>query len=494
MGEKTRKFSVRLLKEGKTFEDACKDNANLIPVSHDNVYSVYLVPENIHTPWWKDYLEIQDELLNTSNSAILTINTSGRLFVYTFGFAHTKLNQDCFEENFVFFVTINSIDGEKLKSIDAYSPASNTKQKRFVSSILSNIYEYDFNDSQDLVQKISGVIKDEYKDLFKNPTGADSLSMHSKSSKTELENISVKLLERFQSDDYKNDPYLKNINKINKATSQQTKELNNVLIEKLKNNDFTDIYMADFEILDLEHFYSYKFGEEEFFDLSIEKIKLGNDLTLEKLKTLKISVLRAENDTNPIQWNLYKCLVFDHNNTFLSKGITYEVKQDFLSEVDAFIAGYKIQNFLQNSRSAEKEGDYNERICDSNTFFLLDRKCPNIEGYNKVEICDVYSKSDGQFIHIKKAESSSTLSHLWSQGVISEQIANSGNLKYLEKFKEVTGENLPKDRKIYYGVIKKTETLPIFSKISLYNAIKILKGMGKKDDEIKFFYIGVENV
>lgn len=493
MREKTRKFSVRLLKQGKTFEDACKDNVNLISVSDDNIYSVYLVPETPHTPWWKDFLEIQDNLLNTSNSAILTINASGRLFVYTFGFAHTKLNQDCFEENFGFFVTINSIDGEKLKSIDAYSPASNTKQKRFVSSILSNIYEYDFNDSQDLVQKISGVIKDEYKDLFKNPTGTDSLSMYSKSSKAELENISIKLLERFYSDDYKRDPYLKNINKINKATFQQTNELQNVLIEKLKNNDFTDIYMADFEILNLEHFYSYKFGEEEFFDLSIENLKLGNDLTLEKLKTLKISVLKTENDTNPIQWNLYKCLVFDHNNTFLSKGVVYEVKQDFLSEVDAFIAKYKISNFLQNSHSGEKEGSYNNRICDNNTLFLLDRKCPNIEGYNKVEICDVYKKSGSQFIHIKKSESSSTLSHLWSQGVVSEQIANSGNQKYLEIFKEATGEDLPKERKIYYGVIKKTEQLPIFSRISLYNNIKLLKSFGKDDDDIKYFFIGIDD-
>ena len=488
---KTRKFSVRLLKEGQTFESACKDIDSLILVSQDDVYSVYLVSEVISTPWWKDYLEIHNDLFNKSNSAILTINTRGRTLVYTFGFAHTKLNQDCFEENFGFLVTINSIDGEKLKSIDAYSPASNTKQKRVVSSILSNIYEYDFNDNQDLVQKLSGIIKDEYKDLFTNPTGTDSLSIHSKSSKSELVNTSKKLIERFHSSDYTRDTYLKNINKIKKATSTKRDELNRVLIEKINEHNVNDIYMADYEILDLEQFYGYKFNNQIFPNLSIENIHFENDLTLEKLKSLKISVLRTEDDNHPIQWSLYKCLVFDYNNAFLSKGDVYVVQQDFLTEVDSFLADYKINNFLPNAYQNEKEGDYNNRIKNQSTLFLLDKKCPNIEGYSKVEICDIYNKTGNQFIHIKRSDSSSSLSHLWSQGVVSEQLANSGNLKFKEKFTEVTGEEFPEKHGICYGIIKKTENLPIFSRISLYNNIKILKGMGKTDDDIKYFYINI---
>ena len=38
---KTRKFSVRLLKEGQTFESACKDIDSLTLVPQDDVYSVY---------------------------------------------------------------------------------------------------------------------------------------------------------------------------------------------------------------------------------------------------------------------------------------------------------------------------------------------------------------------------------------------------------------------------------------------------------------------
>lgn len=490
---KSRKFSVRLLKSGINFEDAYKEDANLILISKDDTYTVYITQKTRNIPWWKNYLEISSNLVNQSNSAILTIKANDRTFVYTFGFAYNKLKQECFEENFGFLVTINSLNGSKLKSIDAYTPASNTKQKRVVSSILSNIYEYDFNDNQDLVQKLSGVIKDEYKELFTNPTGTDSLSINSKSTKSELKNISEKLLERFSSQDYTNDPYLKNINRIQKANSQKTDELNRLLLEKLNSQDYSDIYMADFEILQLEDFYGYKFGDSIFFDLYIENLNLGQDLTLEKLKSMKISILKSEDDTHPLQWNLYKCLVFDCENNFLSKGSVYEIEQNFLSNINVFLSSYKIPNILPNAHLNELEGDYNNRIKDDETLFLLDEKCPTIEGRGGIEICDLYNKSNSQFIHIKKSERSSSLSHLWNQGIVSEQLANIKHPRYLEKFHEIVGISLPEERNIYYGIIRKTEHLPIFSKISLYNSINILKSMGKNDNEVKYFFIGIDD-
>ena len=347
---KSRKLSVRLLKENLSFQDSYKDDFNnLQPISQDQTFGVYLISGTKNAPWWKDYLGIQNELLNTTNSAILTVNTSGRIFVYTFGFAHNKLRSECFEENFGFLVTLNSLDGQKLKSIDAYSPASNTKQKRVVSSILSNIYEYDFNDNEDLIQRISGVIKEEFKELFTNPTGTDSLSINSKSTKEELKNISDKLLERFLSKDYLNDPNLKNINKISKATQTNVTQVNSILLDKLNHRDYSDIYMADLEILDPSDFYAYKFGDNIFYDLCIENLNLDQDLSIEKLNSMRISVLRDMDDHNPIQWNLYKCLVFDHENFFLSKGTVYEIGRDFLTVVNNFLVDFKANNYLPNA-------------------------------------------------------------------------------------------------------------------------------------------------
>ena len=48
---KARKFSVRLLKSGISFDDACKDDANLTLISQDDTYAVYITQETRNVPW-----------------------------------------------------------------------------------------------------------------------------------------------------------------------------------------------------------------------------------------------------------------------------------------------------------------------------------------------------------------------------------------------------------------------------------------------------------
>lgn len=67
---KSQKFSVRLLKEEYDFTKACKNIDDLELIVQDDIYSVYLCPDNPQTPWWKGFLGIDRELYNHSNSAI----------------------------------------------------------------------------------------------------------------------------------------------------------------------------------------------------------------------------------------------------------------------------------------------------------------------------------------------------------------------------------------------------------------------------------------
>ncbi|MDR2527178.1 MAG: TIGR04141 family sporadically distributed protein [Rickettsiales bacterium] len=493
---KSHSLSVRLLKEDKTINDIVDDSfGDLIideTMGEDSIKG-YLLDEPPNQAWWKNYLKIDRDVFNKTNSFILFITADKRIFAYTFGFAHNNLKLDDIVENFGFMATINSLDGEKLKSIETHNPSNNTKQTKIVSSILTNIYEYYFNDQMDMVQRLSGKVKDEFSDLFKNPTGIDGLKISTKKSKDELIELSKTLLERYLSEDYLKDDNLKNINKIKKASSAISKELDEMLIKSMKNNA-DGIFLTDFEMIECDELYKYKFKGNVFDDFELEEIK--QQITLDSIKALReerVHILKSEDEKDYKSWSLYKCLSADFKledkHYYLARGFWYQIDDDFLAEID------NIQKHLLSEHDFPKykkgnEYEYNKYVVNSNStkYHLFDRENVNIKGRSKIEICDIYDKENNIFYHIKRGNGTSALSQLWNQGLISEQIANSGVPKYIDKFKEVCGNDLKEGRKVYYGIISKPN-LPIFSQLSLYNILNSFKQMGIKENSVRYFFI-----
>ena len=108
---------------------------------------------------------------------------------------------------------------------------------------------------------------------------------------------------------------------------------------------------------------------------------------------------------------------------------------------------------------------------------------------SKVEICDLYEKETKSLICVKKLTSSSTLSHLFSQGSVSAKLFSEleDSKKYKEKFpNELTVENFKKERKLFtfvYAIGTEKEgdlldLLTVFSKINLFSHIKSITNLG----------------
>jgi uncharacterized protein (TIGR04141 family) len=111
-------------------------------------------------------------------------------------------------------------------------------------------------------------------------------------------------------------------------------------------------------------------------------------------------------------------------------------------------------------------------------------------GYSRVEFCDLFVNRR-QLVHVKRYGASSTLSHLFAQGVTAATLFVSD-----PEFRRLVDEKLPEklkienpvqrivpgDYEIVYAVISSQKggelTLPFFSRISLQNATQILKGYG----------------
>lgn len=138
------------------------------------------------------------------------------------------------------------------------------------------------------------------------------------------------------------------------------------------------------------------------------------------------------------------------------------------------------------------EAEYNEIAASSGCgqYLLMDRKLIDHGGYgSKVELCDILT-ADGKFVHVKHYSGSSTLSHLFNQGLVTAELAKSDAsfVKQANKVVEsqpggasyvISGES-PKE--VVYAIITKRADerpkIPFFSKIALRAVRSRLNAMG----------------
>src|SRR5690348_5024995 len=114
-----------------------------------------------HEPGWQSYLEdhVRGGLRNlfaSGASAVLFLEANGRLFAVTFGRGYSLLHPDCYEEDFGLRVVLNSVDPEKLRSVDAKNIEEVTKQSRFDISRESPFVAFGLDVTRDILRSVTG--------------------------------------------------------------------------------------------------------------------------------------------------------------------------------------------------------------------------------------------------------------------------------------------------------------------------------------------------
>jgi uncharacterized protein (TIGR04141 family) len=172
----------------------------------------------------------------------------------------------------------------------------------------------------------------------------------------------------------------------------------------------------------------------------------------------------------------------------LRNGLWYKVNTDFVANVDKYLENLDPYEFKFNIYSHDREEDYNSYLANENeNIELMDKKFVKIGGpYDKLEFCDLI-KDSSDFIHVKYYRSSSTLSHLFSQGYVASEafVSDSGfrerlNPKLPDSVKLLNTESRPDPSKyrIVYAIATNRNIpneLPFFSKVTLKNALRTLK-------------------
>lgn len=504
---KSHAITIYLLKELFSPSQALRDENHLqrltVNLPNSTLYLADIPPK---APWWKSYLEIDKDFCHGLKGAILFLEISKRTFAITFGNIQHKLKPESYEYDFGLITTLNSIDANSLRSTDILTP-ENAIRQRIQPPHLTELTFFDFDKDSSIIKRLTGKVKDCYKNLFTTTSGADSLRISTKTRLSDLPHLCNQLLKIYEREDYKQTfPGLNNIRPIKDPNKLDV--LDKKLIAELKKKS-NDISLSLPDILDYSNISKFIFSpsttSSTFDSLEIDSfyLYLGiqlADLTIEKIKKTH-HIIGVDDSDNQVttMFPIYRSLIWDfteNNESYhFCDGKWYQVEKALLSSLrnylDEFFKESHLPNYQHNS-----EGEYNLSVAQKLTNYIcLDKKNIAPASETAVEPCDLFNIEENSipcFTHVKLGTRSSMLSHLFNQGIASISLINS-NSESLQKFKNLIKSHRlasnyietiesPK-KKVVYAIVShknadlKSNILPLFSRITLRNTIQDLRRM-----------------
>jgi uncharacterized protein (TIGR04141 family) len=500
----------------------------------------YLEKDKAHPPKWVSKLspifDFRDRISNISNSFVFFVKAESRVFAYTMGYAHHALNKSKIEYDFGLKVTLNEINYSNIRGLDVRKLSATSHQKREVSTSDSLMRDFEFDFNEEFINSLMG--KSSNSSIANSLVGKESLKVNVTLDIEDIVEYSKKLLESYQKTDYKeNFEFIDNL-KVVKDESIWT-ILKEKVKESIQNEEKSKIVIAypnisDFEFHNYKIFYSRKnkiysdIGTDILFDFFTEKNITTNSINPE---LITISLMDDENNIVN-KYSFWDYLVYEFNienkKYIYSSNQIFEIKSDYYNTIISDIDQYELpladqtinipniyckDAFTPKNKptiKVEDEGDYNERFVSLN-----DDKCICLDKNNfrdfpgrrndQVEICDIVT-ANKELICVKTYKnSSSVLSHLFMQGIVSAELLISvkeyrkklkNSVKYkFQNFIDLDNLNRKEITFVYAICIKKdgkiADNLPFFSKISLRQSIKNLRTL---DFNVKLIRIPFEKV
>lgn len=517
--DKKRRLCIYLFKGTcSDFDDVLKDASVLTSYSikgfSDDVMALYVRGSQSFPPKWLSFFdgflkkEIEENIFNSSSSAVFLVKHDGKIFAFTFGYGRSFLNLDLVEDNFGLKVALNSIDADKIRSVDIKNLDTVVRHSKVQTSQAGTVDNFGLNIDRDILNAVTGLSNDPA--LGKQVSGAMSLHVSIPIKIDGLPEFSTLLLKKFAEKTYKESfPWVDHITDVKNAVLSE--ELDGLLVKAIHETNFEQLFLAIPEVVDWElvHGFKYKPSDDEVKeDIDIRDVlpsdeELKDKVSVGWLKRKSVLCVSSDSEEPIYSWSLYKCINYevkrngkDSATYLLNAGKWFKIDTEYVKSVSDDIEDIpEYSNFQFPKHEGESEGDYNKKVYDANKqrCFLMDMKLIHYGGgQNKVEFCDLFvDKKD--FVHVKRFRGSAYLSHLFFQGHNSAYLllTDLGFLKEVNKklprewkFSE-TKQIRSSNYEIVFAVISKVkkgvkDIFPFFSKVSLLQIFRQLKAYGYK--------------
>lgn len=520
MAEKTRTFSIYLLKTGFDGSNCLNEDHSLrsdvAAAALPEGAALFVLDSPPSQPWWRAYFQVGENLEQKSKGAIVILPVQTRHFALCFGHVQHNLLDESYVYDFGLKVTLNAVDPGKLKSTDTLEPGSSRRRRTQLPNE-AELTLFDFDSDNAVLKSLTGKVKAEYEEYFKHPTGSSNLRIGTKKSPAEITALCEQLLSLYDSDAYQATfPEIRSIEPLRDPAVLSV--LNVALLDSLKSKS-TNVLLSVPEFVDYTTGVSFTFSglgqgmvyDDVFIDRYYEYLsdsgKEAEDLTLVDLSKHKLLVV-GENDDQKKSFSIIKSVVFETSLPgstalyHLNDGVWYKVESSLVLRLKSYLDPCCVASDLPVYAHAN-EGAYNTHVAALGDHFVcLDKKNISPPGQKQIEPCDVVDLRGGaaKLIHVKVSTQSASLSHLFSQGLSSVELlrddptAIDRMVHLIEDVASVAEAEQFKERfqsgsiAVRYAIVthkdptKLSDNLPLFSRLSLARTLRTLNRMDIKRD------------
>ncbi len=374
-----------------------------------------------------------------------------RYFAIAFGYGRNLLIPGAIEPRFGLKTTLNTIDPKQLRSLDKNSLEAIPTKGRVQSSKLSELEVFNLDTERDILRSITAKTLSDKKDDFGGTiSGSDTLHFSQEVDIDTINDLLDKCYEQYKSEAYKQRfEWIDHLEPIKEPGLIST--LDDSLIGTINNRNLEAVWMAAPELLRWEDQLTFHLGgrRQDSDDLDIEQVLVlifddRRDLTIKELKDKHVKVKDA-NGVKVSEWSYYRCLYGEVNQAgslyLLNEGEWFKVDDNYNQQILEYYNNATISpKQLIDCNKAESEGDYNQRLANSDpSYCLMDKQLVKTGiPQNEIEVCDVLTQ-DKYLIHVKKGHGSSVLSHLFNQGFVS------GTMLLQQQFRKETNKKMKAD-------------------------------------------------
>jgi uncharacterized protein (TIGR04141 family) len=517
-------LTIYLLKKGYTPQNCLRQDHGLVLGKARGLpknAAAFVQLQESGPPDWCDWIMLEDVGGRSSINGIVFVRGKERTFALTFGHAYHKLLEESYEHDFGLLVILNGVDPEKLRSADSADPAA-ARLKRTQAPRPTDLTFLDFRHDTEVLKSLTGAMRDDLSALFESATGSRSLRLRTKLPAAEVNRLCNKIYRLYLSNVYEEIfPSARNLTLVRDPDEIQI--LDDRLITAIKTNS-ENVNLAVPELLEFDGAFSVSFGGAgrgavysdfyigAFYDYLKKRAVSLHSLSIDAIKKEYKVHINFGSGQKHRSFSIYRCVIFETKRPdctdafhFLD-GLWYRVTADYLKTLESDLDAHWIKSPLPAYAHAT-EGKYNEFVATTaSNLVCLDHTNIAPKGWGQLEPCDIlsYEKHEVTLIHVKVSTCSAQLSHLFNQGCSSIELLRSepealkklqlltngrAHVSYINKIAMALAAG---KMKVLFAVVthkdpaQKSRNLPIFSRITLRRALKLLRAF---QTPARFFYI-----